>query len=93
MIQEKERQLTFTFHYEEPNHTLPVAIEIIPDPFELGDYTLLMVIAAFSQVLSNRHGLEQALKLIEDAGYSKIDDCNLYMKWTKKNNMDFYEDW
>lgn len=80
------RELTFTFHYEEPDYTLPTAIGILPNPDSLHDNIILMMTATFTRVLSNRHGLEQALKMVEDAGYGKIGDARLIMKWEERED-------
>lgn len=89
---EREHQLNFTFHYDAPDHTLPTTIGVLPNPNELDDHILLFIIASFIQVLRNRHGLEQALKMTEDAGYGKIGETTFNMTWTDKLPDDYSVD-
>jgi len=89
----QEKQLTFSFHYDDPSHTLPTGIGILPNPSALDDYIILFIIATFMQVLRDRHGLEQALIMTEQAGYGKIGQTEFAMKWTPKDEMeDVYGD-
>jgi hypothetical protein len=84
----QEKQLTFTFHYDETTHTLPTSIGILPNPNELDDHIILFILSIFIQVLRNRHGLEQALKMTEDVGYGKIAETEFDLKWVPRAQME-----
>ena len=53
---------------------LPETIDFCPDPAELGDKELLFVAAICIQKLAQRHSLEKALELVNEAGYGRLPD-------------------
>lgn len=83
------KKLSFTFHYEDPILPMPTGIGFHPDIRKLPDEVLLFLGSVIIRTLSQRHGLEQALKMMEDSGYGRIGDSTKFvMKYHDRKEME-----
>lgn len=89
-----QEQMNFFFEYDDDDcleqfqpdvcNEVPVAVKIMPDPHVFHDEAILIGISILTQVLTQRHGLERASQLIEEARYGRLRDGAAFsMKWTQ----------
>lgn len=71
-----ERTLSFNFEYEENDNEQPYAcpnvICVVPNPNTVSDAELVLTANTCVQALATKHGLEQALTMINDAAVGKL---------------------
>ena len=67
-----ERNLSFCFEYNDDDESCPEVVHVTPDPGEVSDTELLLVANTCIHALAVRHGLEQALTIVNDAVYGKL---------------------
>ncbi len=85
-------KLSFTFFYDGETTFIPSGISIQPDTSCLSDEILLVLSSTVIKTLAQRHGLEQALEMINDTGYGRIGKSGHFeMKLMSKTQMEeFY---
>jgi len=67
-----ERNLSFCFEYETEDHSCPNAVHVTPNPNTVSDIELVLTANTCIQALASKHGLEQALSMVQDAAMGKL---------------------
>lgn len=68
-----ERNLSFCFKYTHAS-ICPHSVQIIPDPHIVSDNELVLAASTCIQALASKHGLEQAIDMVNNAAYGKLCD-------------------
>lgn len=69
-----ERNLSFQFAFADDEQNCPESVLVHPNPNHLEDSVLLLTASTCIRSLANRHSLEQALKMVENAAYGRLDN-------------------
>ncbi len=67
------KDLEFTFRFNTKYGPLPFAIGTDPNLLDLDDTIILLIVSTAIRTLASRHGLEEALKKINEVAYGRID--------------------
>lgn len=67
-----ERNLSFRFQYDDNDQTCPESLHVVPSPKTMSDTELVLTTTACIQALATKHGLEQALTMVNDAAYGRF---------------------
>lgn len=67
-----ERNLTFQFQYDDDKDNCPASVHVTPNPNTVSEIELVLIANTCIQVLTQKHGLEQALTIVTDAACGKL---------------------
>ena len=80
-----ERTLSFRFEYND-DYNCPEAVHVTPNPNTVDDIELLLTANTCIQALATKHGLEQALTMVENAVMGKLmNGARFDARWVKED--------
>ena len=84
-----ERNLSFCFQYEcDDNDDCPDVVHVTPNPNTITDTELTLIANTCIQALASKHGLGQALAMVNDTVYGKLANGTQFnTKWVEEDDV------
>ena len=79
------KMITFLFRFNPAYSDLPFSISTKPEFDQIDDVSILMLISTGIRVLAKRHGLDEALRYVNDIAYGKIGGEQVFKMTTPKD--------